>query len=153
MRKSRHDCSDEIQIRRNETMNRAFWTEKLSRNKAHDRKVTRTLRADVWCVLRVWECALTRRRSPATVRRIARAVPRWTTHLRSSALMFSTKCLVRWKPKALECGEHHRFWWRRCGCDVAQSGDSRRSPKPSAITAHGCRGRGGAGSMSGDERR
>ena len=54
--------------------NRAFWTEKLSRNKARDRKVTRTLRADGWCVLRVWECALTRRRSPASVRRIARAV-------------------------------------------------------------------------------
>ena len=54
--------------------NRAFWAEKLSRNKARDRKVTRTLRADGWCVLRVWECALTRRRSPASVRRIARAV-------------------------------------------------------------------------------
>ena len=54
--------------------NRAFWTEKLSRNKARDRKVTRTLRADDWSVRRVWECALTRRRSPATVRRIARAV-------------------------------------------------------------------------------
>ena len=54
--------------------NRAFWTEKLSRNKDRDRKVSRTLRADGWCVLRVWECALTRRRSPATVRRIARVV-------------------------------------------------------------------------------
>lgn len=53
--------------------NRAFWTEKLSRNKARDRKVTRTLRADGWCVLRVWECALTRRRAPAKLRRIARA--------------------------------------------------------------------------------
>jgi G:T-mismatch repair DNA endonuclease (very short patch repair protein) len=57
MRKSRHDCSDEIQSRRNETTNRAFWAAKLSRNKARDRKVRRTLRADGWCVLRVWKCA------------------------------------------------------------------------------------------------
>ena len=54
--------------------NRAFWSERLSRNKALDREVSRTLRADGWCVLRLWDCALSRRRSPATVRRIALAV-------------------------------------------------------------------------------
>ena len=26
--------------------------------------------------------------------------------------MFTAKDFVRWKPKALECGEHHRFWRR-----------------------------------------
>ena len=52
----------------------AFWAAKFSRNKARDRAVTRALRAAGWTVLRVWECALTRRRSGWTGARIARAV-------------------------------------------------------------------------------
>lgn len=54
--------------------NREFWEAKLSRNKARDRKVSRTLRAAGWRVLRVWECALARKRAGATVARIARAL-------------------------------------------------------------------------------
>lgn len=54
--------------------NAVFWETKLARNKARDREVTRTLKKAGWRVVRVWECALARKRSAATVRRIARAV-------------------------------------------------------------------------------
>lgn len=56
--------------------NREFWEVKLARNAARDREVTRTLRAAGWCVVRVWECALTRARAGRTMRRIARALGR-----------------------------------------------------------------------------
>jgi DNA mismatch endonuclease (patch repair protein) len=35
--------------------NRLFWENKLSANKRRDRLVTRTLKADGWRVLRIWE--------------------------------------------------------------------------------------------------
>lgn len=35
--------------------NRDFWNEKIRKNKARDRKVTRTLKLDGWRVLRFWE--------------------------------------------------------------------------------------------------
>ena len=37
-------------------------------------EVTRSLKQAGWRVVRVWECALARKRSAATVRRIAKAV-------------------------------------------------------------------------------
>ncbi len=55
---------------------RAFWKAKLARNSARDREVTRTLRAAGWRVVRVWECAFTRKRSARTAARIARALGR-----------------------------------------------------------------------------
>jgi len=54
--------------------NRKFWDAKIARNRARDRKVSRTLRAAGWSVLRIWECALTVKRAPATMARLARAV-------------------------------------------------------------------------------
>jgi len=54
--------------------NRAFWKAKLARNGARDREVTRALRKDGWRVVRVWECALARRRSGRTIARITRAL-------------------------------------------------------------------------------
>jgi len=54
--------------------NRAFWQAKLARNAARDREVTRTLREAGWRVLRVWECALTLKRSARTAARIARVL-------------------------------------------------------------------------------
>jgi DNA mismatch endonuclease, patch repair protein len=54
--------------------NRAFWKAKLSRNAARDREVSRTLKKDGWRVVRVWECALSRKRCAATLARIARAL-------------------------------------------------------------------------------
>ncbi len=54
--------------------NRAFWTAKLARNAQRDREVTRTLRKAGWCVVRVWECALTRTRSARTAARIKRVL-------------------------------------------------------------------------------
>lgn len=60
--------------------NAAFWETKLARNKARDREVTRTLKKAGWLVVRVWECALARKRSAATVRRIARAVAARVDH-------------------------------------------------------------------------
>ena len=56
--------------------NRAFWKAKLARNAERDREVTRTLRKAGWRVLRVWECALVRRREAATARRVAHALAR-----------------------------------------------------------------------------
>ena len=54
--------------------NRAFWKAKFARNAARDREVTRTLRKAGWRVLRVWECALAKKRSARTAARIARAL-------------------------------------------------------------------------------
>ena len=51
-----------------------FWAAKFSRNKARDREVTRTLRKAGWRVLRVRECALTRKRAAGTASRIVRAL-------------------------------------------------------------------------------
>ena len=56
------------------TGNRAFWKAKLARNAVRDREVTRTLRKAGWRGLRVWECALTRKRSARTVTRIMRVL-------------------------------------------------------------------------------
>ena len=54
--------------------NRAFWEAKMARNQARDRKVSRGLRAAGWHVVRIWECALSTRRAPATLARLRRAV-------------------------------------------------------------------------------
>ena len=54
--------------------NRAFWLEKLSRNKARDRLVSRTLRKDGWHVLRIWEHDL--RKPTRAVSRIFAALSR-----------------------------------------------------------------------------
>jgi len=56
--------------------NRAFWDAKLARNVARDRVVTRGLRKAGWQVLRIWECALAKKRVAVTLRRIARALGR-----------------------------------------------------------------------------
>ena len=48
--------------------NQAFWTAKLTRNKARDRLVMRTLRQRGWRVLRVWQHEL----SPSNERRLLR---------------------------------------------------------------------------------
>jgi DNA mismatch endonuclease (patch repair protein) len=41
--------------------NRAFWSRKLSTNKARDRLVARTLKKNGWHVLRIWEHDLTKK--------------------------------------------------------------------------------------------
>lgn len=38
--------------------NRTYWTRKIGRNAARDRRVTRKLRGDGWSVVRVWEHSL-----------------------------------------------------------------------------------------------
>ncbi len=38
--------------------NAAFWRDKILRNRARDRRVTRELRAAGWSVVRIWEHAL-----------------------------------------------------------------------------------------------
>lgn len=50
--------------------NAAFWLEKLCRNRARDRLVTRTLRAQGWTVLRIWEHALTRKHERRLMERL-----------------------------------------------------------------------------------
>jgi len=54
--------------------NADWWAQKLDRNKARDRKVTRTLRAQGWHVLRVWECDLAVKHWPRVAARIKRFV-------------------------------------------------------------------------------
>lgn len=50
--------------------NRAFWKEKLLRNKDRDRLVTRTLKKRGWHVLRIWQHELTRKSETRCVLRI-----------------------------------------------------------------------------------
>ena len=53
--------------------NAKFWREKIARNQARDRLVTRTLRARGWRVIRLWEHELTKRyqaRLAARLRRV-----------------------------------------------------------------------------------
>ncbi len=54
--------------------NRKFWDEKIARNRQRDRLVTRELRKSGWTVLRLWECALARKRQPHTLARLRRAL-------------------------------------------------------------------------------
>jgi DNA mismatch endonuclease (patch repair protein) len=52
--------------------NTSYWAEKLARNKARDRSVSRSLRQTGWTVIRIWEHHLS---APAAVSaRIARAL-------------------------------------------------------------------------------
>jgi DNA mismatch endonuclease, patch repair protein len=55
---------------------RKFWDAKLARNKARDREVNRALRHAGWTVLRIWECALTKKRQAATMARLGRVLER-----------------------------------------------------------------------------
>lgn len=52
--------------------NRAFWNKKLTRNKARDRIVNRTLRQHGWTVLRIWQHELARKNEARLLRRIQR---------------------------------------------------------------------------------
>ena len=54
--------------------NAKFWREKITRNKARDRKVNRLLRARGWSVLRIWEHELSRKNEARCVGRIRRAL-------------------------------------------------------------------------------
>lgn len=54
--------------------NRTFWDAKIAGNKARDARVSRGLRKAGWKVLRIWECALTVKRQPATLNRLRRAL-------------------------------------------------------------------------------
>jgi DNA mismatch endonuclease, patch repair protein len=47
-----HSCPKHINIPKN---NRAFWQEKLQKNKDRDKYVSRTLKRGKWKVIRVWE--------------------------------------------------------------------------------------------------
>ena len=54
--------------------NRKFWDAKFARNKARDREVSRCLRRAGWTVVRIWECALRKKRQAATMARLMRAL-------------------------------------------------------------------------------
>jgi DNA mismatch endonuclease, patch repair protein len=64
---------------------REFWLEKIARNRARDRLVTRTLKARGWSVLRIWEFALRPKHQARTLRRIALALLESADHSRNSA--------------------------------------------------------------------
>lgn len=70
-----HNCARNLTPRTNV----AFWTGKIERNRARDRRVSRELRKRGWSVIRIWECSLAR--DPARcVRRIAAALRRRQCH-------------------------------------------------------------------------
>ena len=52
--------------------NAAFWRKKIAANKTRDRLVSRSLRQDGWCVLRIWEHELRRKREVRLVARLKR---------------------------------------------------------------------------------
>ena len=54
--------------------NAAFWRKKISANRTRDRLVTRTLRAQGWRVLRIWEHELKRKNERRLLSRINRAL-------------------------------------------------------------------------------
>lgn len=49
-----HKCGKNIKPK----TNAKAWRDKIERNQARDRKVTRVLRRNGWAVLRIWECCL-----------------------------------------------------------------------------------------------
>jgi DNA mismatch endonuclease, patch repair protein len=51
---------------------RDFWLPKFENNVARDRVVGRALRKNVWKILRIWECQLSRKHRSRIARRIAR---------------------------------------------------------------------------------
>jgi DNA mismatch endonuclease (patch repair protein) len=54
--------------------NRSFWKNKFARNKARDRLVTHTLRAQGWRVLRIWEHELPRKNEVRLLKRLQLAL-------------------------------------------------------------------------------
>jgi DNA mismatch endonuclease, patch repair protein len=54
------------------SQNREFWERKISRNKARDQVVNRTLRRRGWRVIRIWQSEL--REGDRTVRRLKRLI-------------------------------------------------------------------------------
>ncbi|MDZ4403015.1 very short patch repair endonuclease [Prosthecobacter sp.] len=54
--------------------NRKFWDAKIERNQKRDLLVTRELRKAGWTVLRLWECALTKKRQASTLARLRRVL-------------------------------------------------------------------------------
>lgn len=57
-----------------------FWRSKISGNRQRDRRVTRTLLREGWCVATVWECALRQR----TREQIDHALTRLENWIRTS---------------------------------------------------------------------
>lgn len=56
-----HGCfwhSHHCQRTRPPSTNKAYWTQKLTRNVSRQRKVTRLLKKSGWCPLTIWECQL-----------------------------------------------------------------------------------------------
>lgn len=56
--------------------NRAFWREKLLRNKDRDRLVTRTLKKGGWRVLRIWQHELTAKGGSRSILKVKWAMGR-----------------------------------------------------------------------------
>jgi DNA mismatch endonuclease, patch repair protein len=52
-----HGCGRNLKPKRNATL----WREKFAANRRRDARVVRELRSAGWRVVRIWECALTRR--------------------------------------------------------------------------------------------
>jgi DNA mismatch endonuclease (patch repair protein) len=53
--------------------NRSYWSKKIARNKARDKRVNRSLRNQGWRVIRIWESDLDKN-SSCCIRRIKHAL-------------------------------------------------------------------------------
>lgn len=49
--------------------NRAFWENKITKNKRHDKEITALFEARGWKVLRIWECELRKNRIPVLLKK------------------------------------------------------------------------------------
>lgn len=50
--------------------NAAFWKNKIRRNKERDRRVDQQLRKEGWVPIRVWECAVSSRKTLTRIKRV-----------------------------------------------------------------------------------
>jgi DNA mismatch endonuclease (patch repair protein) len=62
--------------------NRLFWEKKLKKNQTRDRIVNRTLKANGWRVIRIWEHSLSRSSKSRTAKRVISLVNKSEKYLR-----------------------------------------------------------------------
>lgn len=77
--------------------NRDFWARKIARNIARDRLVGRTLRANGWCVLRIWQHDLRPSREQRCIERLRKALSQECILNHSASLSYARANLPEYK--------------------------------------------------------
>ncbi len=81
-----------------------FWQAKFARNRARDDRNYKSLVADGWTVLLVWECALKKARKEATIQRLLREIELATLGIHPAGYITEVGYLPAWR---------HRVAWKR----------------------------------------